>query len=185
MSLRKKYDISEFVKQIDNLSYAYKRIPTKVASICVNFSKERFLEANWYDTTPVKWAELKNKRKSKSGKPRASQRPLTDTGRLKRSIRKIYADEHIVIVGSDVPYAKLQNEGGTINRTVAVKAHVRGAHTRKISGRRSHVGTSYVKSYSRKMNTTIPARQFLGESAKLTELIKEYIQGEITGAITN
>ena len=77
------------------------------------------------------------------------------SGRLKKSIRRIRVTQNSVTIGTDVPYAQIHNEGGTIKKTVSVKSH------------------------RRKMNTTIPQRQFIGESAQLMHKNEELMGAEM------
>jgi len=46
-----KVDISDFIRRLDALSNAYKKVPNEVAALAVNFSKERFREQAWLDVT--------------------------------------------------------------------------------------------------------------------------------------
>lgn len=183
-----KPDISDFVRKIDAVLATYKRLPTEIATIAVNFSKERFRDQAWLDTTKIKWPARKRQRPG-----RRSQTLLVDTGRLKRSIRKIKATPEQVIIGTDVPYAGIHNDGGTINKTATVKSHVikshrRKAHTRQRKGRSESVKAQIVKAYTvkahiRKMNTKIPSRRFIGNSYTLTRRIELHITARFMRAL--
>lgn len=172
--MAKKPDISDFSRKLDAVLNAYKKLPTELATVAVNFSKDRFRDQAWLDTTEEKWQDLKQPRQRKG---RRSQTILVDTGRLKRSIRKVKVTQNEIVIGSNEPYAKIQNEGGTINKTVRVKAHQvkshrRRAYTRQRDGRSERikaqrVNTYAVKSHTRKMNTKIPSRRFMGHSRRL------------------
>lgn len=176
--MKNRVNISEFTRRLDAVLAAYKKLPTEIATVAVNFSKDRFRDQAWLDSTKEKWTPLKNPRKRKG---RRSQTILVDTGRLKRSIRKVKVTQNEIIIGSDAPYAKIQNDGGTINKTVRVKSHQVGSHrrrayTRTRDGRTEKIKaqtikTYRVKSHTRKMNTTIPARRFMGESQRLARRI--------------
>jgi phage gpG-like protein len=100
---------------------------------------------------------------------------LLKTGRLKRSIRKISATTDRIIIGTDVPYAQIHNEGGTINTTVTVRAHTR---TRR--GRSENV-----RGHSRRMNLNIPQRQFLGNSQVLQQRIFSHITARFNSVLNN
>ncbi len=176
-----KVDITEFTRKLDALTTAYSRIPNEVATIAVNFSKERFREQAWLDKTKHPWKPRKRKRRG--GKNR-SQTLLVDKGHLKRSIRKISATLDLVKVGTDVPYAQIQNEGGEIKETVTVKTHTRKAHTRQREGRKKEKVSSHtVKSHRRKMNVKIPARQFIGNSYALERRIYLHIASRFAKAL--
>lgn len=172
-------DISSFTRKLDAVLNTYKRLPTEIATIAVNFSKERFRDQAWLDSTKTKWKPRKTQR-GRSG--RRSQTLLVDTGRLKKSIRKIKATTDQVIIGTDVPYAETQNEGGEINKTVNVKSHAirshkRKAHIRNRQGRTEKIKAQTVKTYTvkahtRKMNLKIPSRRFMGKSYTLIRRIE-------------
>ena len=165
----KRPDVREFVEKMEKLSDAYDKIPTLVATTAVNFSKERFVRQNWFDKKEVPW---KQRRVRRAGGRRRSQTLLVDSGRLKRSIRKISVTKNKIIIGTDVPYAAIHNEGGTVSENVTVRTHTRRTHTRKRSGRKEIVKSHIVNAHSRRMNLRIPKRQFIGNSAELTRRIE-------------
>jgi phage gpG-like protein len=172
-----KVDLTDFFRKMDALSKVNDKLPDEIAALAVNFSKERFREQAWLDTTKEPWKQRKSRR---AGKKR-SQTLLYGTGRLKRSIRKISADSDKVIIGTDVPYAEIHNNGGVIHGDVKVKSHMVSAHkvksfSRTRKGRSESVSehtvkSHMVKSYNRKMNTKIPARPFIGASYTLNRRI--------------
>ncbi|QSW90715.1 phage virion morphogenesis protein [Flavobacterium endoglycinae] len=182
--------MNDFVKMVDNLIKARKSLPNKVAVLAVRFSKERFRDQAWYDSNKEAWKARKRRRE---GGKRKSQTLLVNSGRLKRSIRKIEANMNSVRIGTDVPYAEIQNNGGKITasanvRSYTKKAHSRKAHSRSRKGRiesvSAHTVSSHsVKAYRRKMNTVIPARQFIGNSAKLASDIEKLVKEEMEKAM--
>lgn len=98
--------------------------------------------------------------------------------------------DYYIMVGTDVPYAKLHNEGGTINETVKVKGFQRKLKIRARSiDRRTGwvrklkkvIGTQLVnvKAHLRKMNLTMPKRQFIGDSSLLARRIEKYMINQI------
>ena len=171
-------DISDFTRKLDAILAAYKKLPTEISTVAVNFSKDRFRDQAWLDQTKEKWQPLKNPRKRKG---RKSQTILVDTGRLKRSIHKVKVTQEQVVIGTNEPYAEIQNEGGTIRKTVQVRAHQvksyrRRAYTRTRQGRTENIKAQTVKPFrvkphARKMNTTIPSRRFIGQSNRLSRRI--------------
>ena len=175
-----KVDISDFTNKIDALSKAYSKIPNEVAAIAVNFSKERFRDQAWLDKSKDKWKPRAQRRK---GGAKKSQTLLVDKGRLKRSIRKIHADENTVIIGTDVPYAQIQNDGGTINQTVTVKSFNKKSYSRTRKGRKENVKAHTVQSHSRKMNLKIPSRRFIGSSYTLERRIYLFIAASFARAL--
>ena len=101
-----KPDISEWTRAMMALKDTYKKLPPEIAALAVNFTKERFRSSNWLDEAPEKW---KPRKKNRRGTPKRSQTLLVDTGRLKRSIRKIEANTSRIVIGTDVPYASIHN----------------------------------------------------------------------------
>jgi phage gpG-like protein len=168
---------------LDALQQTYKNIPAEVATIAVNFSKDRFRDQAWTDETKEPWKSRKRPRRGKTGKVSSNQTLLVKTGRLKRSVRKISATEDKIIIGTDVPYAQIHNEGGTITGTATVKSHTVKEHTRMRKGRREKVKSHTVKAHSRKMNVKIPKRQFIGNSYTLQRRISLHITARFTRAL--
>lgn len=173
-----KPDLSEWTRKMQALKAAYAKLPNEIAAVAVNFSKDRFRDQAWLDSTKERWKPRKQPRRG--GKNR-SQTLLVDTGRLKKSIRKISASPSQVVIGTDVPYASIHNYGGAITGTFnvrahTVKAHRRRAHTRNRAGRTEHIKAQtikahVVKSHTRRVNMRIPQRQFLGNSYTLSRRI--------------
>ena len=154
------------------------RMINEVAVIAVNFSKERFVKKNWLDKVPEAW---------KARKRTARGSLLVRTGRLKRSIRKLATGKYYVYIGTDVPYAQIHNEGGTINKTVTVKSHSRKRTARAVSEKtgkklKKRVNTgmmSNIKAHSRKMSITMTKRQFLGDSEALAKRAERHISRQL------
>jgi phage gpG-like protein len=97
---------------------------------------------------------------------------LTDSAVLKNSIKVQFKDQKF-IAGSNVEYARIHQEGGTINKSVTVKAHKRKinlAWGRLISEREVDVAQ-----HSRQMNITIQARQYM----MLQDADRSYIKRKI------
>ena len=163
------------------------RIPAIAGDLAVQFYKARFRAEGWYDTGFVKWQARSPKAKRNKGRG-----ILTNTARLRRSIRISKITATSVSVGTDVPYAKVHNEG--FRGTVQVKAHKRGVFARKKTGtgkftksgkeRMKSVsvlsGTVQVKAHSKKLH--IPKRQYMGESRYLNQIVMRRITTEITKA---
>ncbi|MBN2669973.1 MAG: phage virion morphogenesis protein [Bacteroidales bacterium] len=171
---------TDFFDKIDRFSKAIKTLPGKMGAEAVLFSKERFRSQNWVDNRTHVWAKRKTVRGSKQRQKRGV---LIDSGRLMRSIRKIYVSNQVIIIGTDVPYAQVHNEG--FKGTVSVKAHKRGTYSKTKKGTgvysirsrtertrtvREKTGSIKVKAHTKKLN--IPQRQFLGNSDVLAKRIE-------------
>lgn len=167
------------------LAATKKTLPRKVAAIVVDFFKGRFQRQSWIDRTTEKWAPRKGK--SKKNKGRAI---LVRSGRLRRSIRAVNITQEQIIIGTDVPYARIHNEGGKIEGTQNVSSYTRRAHQRKgytRAGRKiksTQVKQSTVKSHTRHVSRVMPRRQFMGASEALNKRVKGLITREINKALT-
>jgi len=151
---------NNFLTRLSKLQKLHQKFPQMAAILAVNFSKERFIQKNWVDRSASRWEPRKKESKGSL---------MAKSGRLKRSVRKLKVTRNSVTIGTDVSYAQIHNEGGTINKTVNVRSHSR---TRK--GREENV-----RAHTRKMNLKIPKRQFLGESAILQRRIERMLDKQI------
>ena len=167
-------------------------LPEQIGMLAVNFSKQRFVEQNWHDTSPEAWEPRRRLRRG--GKRRQNGAILVDSGRLKRSIRVISVTPTSVTIGTDVPYAQIHNDG--FNGSQSVRAHKENvkAHRRKqkVKGKNGKwkTKTVTVKAHTRKIgahtrNMKMPRRRFLGESAELERQIADFITSEIQSALSN
>ena len=151
-----------YLRRLNELQKLYRKFPTMAGITAQRFSKDRFVRKNWVDETSEQWKPRKNKAPGSLMVGKGS-------GRLKKSIRVTKTTRNSVTIGTDVPYAQIHNEGGVINKTVKVREH-----NRKRKGR-----SEKVKAHSRKMNTTIPKRQFIGESKMLLYRVERMLQLEM------
>lgn len=138
-----------------------KRLPADVATFALNYFKENFRRQGYINNGGVFIPWRKTKRKKARVLGGSSSGILIGSSRLKRSLRKSN-DFNTSRVSTDVPYAKIHNEGGVIDATQSVRAH-----KRKIRG-------SYksVKAHKRKMKIKMPARPFLKDSMHLHKQIE-------------
>lgn len=108
---------------------------------------------------------------------------------LRNSFVKVDSDDHTTI-STDIPYAEVHNEGGTINhpsRSVILSyRNARGGKLRLSSTRTetqqrriTTLRRAQVGAYTQKM----PKRQFVGESPVLTHACEAFIIKKITQAI--
>lgn len=189
-------EFDRILKQIEN---AQRRIiPNVVATVAVNFSKERFKAQNWVDSNTKPWARRKTK--TWRGKtPRNNGRAvLVDTGRLRRSIRKIKVDAQSVIIGTDVEYARAHNDGFNGSVTQTVKSHSRNKYGKgkqgtgvfSVKSRKERTRTvktvektSIVKTYTRTIKQRIPQRQFIGASQVLNRQIERAVTAAFIKAL--
>lgn len=160
-----------FIQRLRAIEKTMKLIPNKVAIEAVRFSKERFQQGNWIGANTETWKPRKPVKQSKS---RAGRGILTDTGRLRRSIRKVQANTQKVTIGTDVPYAHIHNTGGRYTASQNVGAHMRKAHKRNGKMVKAH----HVNSFSRTLTVNMPRRQFIGESPFLAKRMVRMMSAE-------
>jgi phage gpG-like protein len=160
-------ELTEYFAMLDRVSRVVDTLPRRAAMEAVNFTKDRFKQQNWLDNTTQPW----KKRKAVKGETKRSSRrsTLVKSGRLRKSPRVIHADHNSAIMGTDVEYAQVHNDGfrGRVNQRV--RSHIR-------NGKK-------VKSFKRTLNMNIPQRQFIGDSAVQDARIQRMMTVEITKAI--
>lgn len=168
-----------YIDVFNQINRVVQQVPARIAVLAVNFSKDRFVQKNWIDAHPEPWKKT-NKRKGST---------LVASGRLKRSIRKVRITPSQVVIGTDVPYARVHNEGEEIQGSETVRSHTRRQHRRKSHTRNGKRIKAYtvkshtVKTYSRKYHRKFAKRQFIGKSKRLTDGIRELVTSELNRAI--
>lgn len=173
-------DLRAYDRAVARITQAVARIPTRVGTLAVNFSKDRFRQQNWLDNTPEAWEPRKPSRRARLTDRRHI---LVKSGRLLRSIRKVSVTSTRVVIGTDVPYAQAHNDGLRISTVANVRTYTKQASTRRRNGRRENVRAHTVRAHRRTINFTMPQRQFLGPSAVLTRQINNLMTTDINRAI--
>lgn len=171
---------NKIIKQAKALHiYINHRLPKEAKDLGLQFFKSRFRAQGWLDQGFKPWPKRKKKDKRRPGRA-----VLMDRGKLRNSIRaEIHAD-HIVF-GTDVPYAKIHNEGGSIThpartRIITHKRYKSGKHKGKVLFARNNHTASFSKKISTGSYTiNMPQRQFMGKSAHLNRIIGRKIETQI------
>jgi phage gpG-like protein len=174
----------QFVRLCDNISKSVDRFPNLVAAEAVRFSKQRFREQAWLDTNTENWKKRKDNTWNKK-KQRKGRGILIDSGRLFRSIRKIIAQPNLVVIGTDVPYARMHNDGGRFTFNQHVKPFTRsrpGARAARGNRKKALSGTVSVRGFTRTIHINMPRRRFLGGSAVLNRNLERIMASEIIKA---
>lgn len=150
---------------------ASKEIPDK-ALRAIGVEGKKFIEKNFRDqgftdTTTTKWEE----RKHETSESRAILVGFNTGGdKLKNSFKyRVSKGTNTVVFRTYKAYAAIHNEGGRITGTFNVRSHNRKTRTKR----------TVVQSHSRRVNTTIPKRQFIGKSAYLNRQIADKIKREL------
>lgn len=171
-------DFEQWRKKVEA---SLKKLPLLVASDAQNFFLDSFKRTAWIGQTTENW------KPRKPNKKRTGAALLVKTGRLKRSIRIKRAKWNSIVIGSDVPYAGVHNEG--LNETQTVHEHSRIA-SRKVATRYNKAGhalksgmkkirgkSHQVSSFTRNQN--IPRRRFMGNSPYLNQRILRTIISQL------
>ena len=154
-------DISELNEDLSNLEEWIAGLPPQIGNTYLNFFLDRFKEQGWRDAGLLKrWKERTTKGKNKPGPS-----ILIQSGRLKRSLRMRPKGDRIIF-STDVPYAKVHNEGGLIKKNIRVRSHVR-----RQRGKRTKV-----REHNRKVNTEMPQRQYMGRSGLADQRIIKQLE---------
>lgn len=165
------------------------KIPDIVGNEVVNYSLEAFRKQGW-DGVP--WQKDKDKKKNKPGN---NQAILVSTGKLRISIGVINTTPTSVTVGSRdyVPYAKIHNYGGVINKPAREEDFQRSRYKIGKRGKmfggmgafkkmtlKDKVAASGIKGLKFKAyQITMPQRQYLGITNELRERIRVRVMNEI------
>lgn len=130
-----------------NIKAAITKSVRESAAIIETHYKGSFRIGGFADSAE-KWRGRKNGKENKQQSTRAI---LVKSGDLRRSLRATVTGPTTIRLSTDVPYAKIHNEGSLVSATATVRAHVR--KTKK--------GNANVKSHKRDINFTMPKRQFM------------------------
>lgn len=165
------------IKEIaDNFAKVLRTASQLLGNDALNFFLNSFKKQGWQGASFQAWAPRRN---VKNAKGRAI---LVQSGRLRRSLQLTSVTDGSFTIGTDVPYAQIHNEGGTINKSA--RQHV--LHFKK-----TKEGTRFSKvkqaSFAQKVNIgahsiKMPKRQFMGESPILTKQLVKKLTNELMKA---
>lgn len=172
----------------------------EVGNTAKNFFVENFRKQGFDDKTVEKWKKREKKeRKGRGSKKSASELGtvrsvkagraiLVQTGDLRRSIIRVPNRSALnVKIQTDLPYAKIHNEGGIINkagftgvmyyREVSTNLATRRTQKRFASttGRKATRATHAMEINVGAHTINMPKRQFIGDSYNLNEKVKAVI----------
>ena len=164
------------LEQFDELRKEFRKLETKVpllaGRIAVEFFKGAWSRGGWIENRSVeKWEPRKDKTNTRA--------LLTRSSRLKRSPRITYRTKGAVKVGSDVPHARVHNEGATY--TVRITPKMRRFFWAMFY-KTGDVKFKYMALKRGTFKITIPKRQFMGVPEFLENRIELVLEDEV-GAI--
>lgn len=161
------------------LNNALAGLPLVLANAAVNWTLENYKKQQW-EGSP--WPGRKRKTAKTTGRAL-----LVQSGRLRRAIQ-VVGDHSFGVLG--VPYARIHNEGGAINKAARSEIFVRNRYKRgpksKMFGGMGAFkkGVTKGRGLSFKEHTiNMPKRKFIGNSPQLREYlineVKIYIKSKL------
>jgi len=167
-----------FNRFAQKVQQAQQRIPQLVGTEVVNSAINNFQTESYFGQ---KWPARQNKKNQK--------KLLVKNGFLWRSIRVIKTTPTTVTIGSDLPYARIHNEGGKIARKArqAVITHKR--YTKGIKkGKTLFAKNNERANFSQKATIgaytiNMKQRQFLGAHPKLKAHLLKVVETELKTAL--
>ena len=161
------------------LQRAVSSLPKVIGNDAVNFSLDRFKDQNWIGDSTEPWLPRSTNNKKNVGKA-----ILIQTGRLRRGTRILSVGENKVVIGNDVPYARIHNYGGKIQRHERSETFKRNRFTRGTRKGKFKKGTTAGKGFTYKAGVVnMPKRQFMGKSQYLVARLKRTGQIQILKAL--
>jgi|SRR5690606_22293235 len=158
---------SEFTRKVEAVQ---QRLPDILGTEVVNSAADNFKDESYFGD---KWPKRKDKKNTR--------KLLVKTGTLHRSPRIIRSQPGLVVVGSDVPYAAIHNNGGNINRAARSETFVRNRYrTGKRKGMFKRGTTKGQGLTFRNYSINMPVRKFLGPHPKLKQNLQDIIKDEFT-----
>ena len=175
-----------------------RQLPIKIGRMAKDHYQDNFRNGGFVNRGLQKWPTTR-RQQSGSTSAAASYGPLlSGHNHLFGSIKYVPGD-YRVTVSNDLPYADIHNQGGTVSPTVTPKMRRFAWYMYyKVSGRNSKGQKGKKKSQTQaqaefwrnlaltrkqKLAVKIPKRQFIGESAELTQHINEKIKQEIINTL--
>ena len=156
-------------QQIAAIKSVMQRAPNEIGAIAVAHYKQNFVLGGFVDDTLRPWKKRKKETKQTLGRAL-----LVKRAKLKNSIRVFSKNEQQIVLGSDVVYARIHNEGGVITQYERSELFVRNRNKKGFykKGIKAGKGNTYGKRTIR-----IPKRQFIGDSIALRrKMDKWYLQ---------
>lgn len=170
-------DTSQFEKLVKQKAleiqkYAQTEFPAEAGNTALRFVDGNFRAQGWQGGSFQRWKP--NKRKG---------RILVHRGHLRNATYYVTAPG-MATIRNTRPYAKIHNEGGTIDKKVTVRTFTKKAHTRKkTTGRgRIKVRSHTVATHSRQMNLTLPQRQFAPTESSQSPVLNNAIERNVARA---
>jgi phage gpG-like protein len=172
---------------MDNLKHILKhfkailnKAPKVVGRMAVDHFKQNFEVQGFVNNGLQKWPERKKRKKDKG------RAILVKSGNLRDSIDIVSADTQHIVIGTNMPYAKLHNEGGTIHRSSMSRLYIQNRFKAGKNKGKFKKGTTRGKGGTIKAyDIKIPKRQFIGNSKELNDKIEQWFTKRISETLNN
>ena len=157
-------NLSESLRQkANNLKqFLQTEAPRAVGTLAVNHFKNNFRKQGFDDNGVTPWKARKKETLADIGRAILIKK---GNGGLRSSIKVISANTQEIIIGTNIPYAIVHNEGGTFNIPTFI--------------RKTKNGTTTVKAHSR----SYAQRKFIGNSQSLNKKINTFYKNKINNAL--
>ena len=153
----------DFIQDLKRLESELQHLPKDVAVLAadefdLNFARESFFGRVWQASDYVK-------------KTRSGGKLLQHTGKLRKSIKHKVQGSRIEFY-SNLDYANIHNEGGTVKHPGGTAYFKKKGETIWVSNRKA-AGKNYRRTKAH--NIKIPQRQFIGEHPELDKMIENEV----------
>ena len=177
-----------------------RQLPIKIGRMAKDHYQDNFRKGGFVNRGLQKWPTTRRQQYGSTSAAASYGPLLSGHNHLFGSIKYVPGD-YRVTVSNDLHYAGIHNQGGTVSPTVTPKMRRFAWYMYyKVSGRNSKGQKGKKKSQARaapqaefwrnlaltrkqKLAVKIPKRQFIGESAELTQRINEKIKQEIINTL--
>jgi phage gpG-like protein len=150
----------------------------------VRHFRDNFRKGGFLDKNLERWKPRK-KNRDDANRKKGRRALLVQSGDLRRSIRIINTGQRFVVIGTDVKYANIHNEGGTIRHPGGTPYIVIHKDQKKRVAFISFDEAEELRSEGIKTNTTnphdipMPKRKFIGRSYVLEYRIKRWLTSQL------
>lgn len=155
---------------------AQSRLPALMGAEAVRHIKENFRQGGFVDETLEPWKPRKNDKDQGRGILIGK-----GTGHLFKDIRVLQKLINGVKVGTTLPYARIHNDGGTIQHPGGTAFFKKKGEIAYVSNRvalaLATAGRKLPRTKAHRI--TIPARKFIGASVQLGARLKEIVTREL------
>lgn len=172
--------MDKFAQEIQRL--IQNKLPRIAGKLAVDHFRENFEKGGFVDHGLNKWKPAK---RIKNDAQYAGQKYGTLLSARKELYNSISykTDREKVIILSDKEYARIHNEGGTVNPQVTEKmrnyAWSQHIKQKKQTGKKDSMWKGIALTQKDNLTIQIPQRQFIGHSKELDDKIEQKLDAEI------